>query len=161
MTFYYIGVDAVRRRLRRKQLDALITPFAAVKTSALPYGWWIRAIRQALGMSLEQFARRLGLASSSTAYQLEHAETQETLTLKRMRAAADVLGCDLVVALVPREPLEEKVKRQARHKAEERLSRVGHSMALEAQGGDDSAMEFLLDESARQILEKGGSDFWE
>ena len=78
-----------------------------------------------------------------------------------MRAAADVLGCDLVVALVPREPLEEKVKRQARHKAEERLSRVGHSMALEAQGVDDSAMEFLLDESARQILEKGGSDFWE
>lgn len=67
-----------------------------------PTDGWIHAIREALGLSLAQFAVRLGLASASTAYQLEKAEVAESITIKRFRAAANVLGCDLKIDLVPR-----------------------------------------------------------
>ena len=50
-------------------------------------------------MSLATFATRLGVASSSTAYQLEQAESDGGITLKRLRVAANALGCDVAVVL--------------------------------------------------------------
>ena len=112
-------------------------------------------------MSLDQFARRLGLASASTAFQLEHAEMSGSITVKRMRAAADVLGCDLIVALVPREPLQSLAEKQAIRKAGERLERISHTMAMEAQQVDESDMETLLKKSASDILARGGVNLWD
>ena len=112
-------------------------------------------------MSLDQFARRLGLASASTAFQLEHAEMNGSITVKRMRAAADALGCDLIVAVVPREPLECVAEEQAMRKASERLSRLSHTMAMEAQHLDKSDKDALLQKSAADILARGGVYLWD
>lgn len=112
-------------------------------------------------MTLEQFARRLGVASSSTAFQLERAEKDGSITVKRLRAAADSLGCDLVIALVPRDSLEKSVRHQARRKAEERLARLRHTMALESQGVASSEMQDLLERTTEELVTRGGPALWE
>src|SRR5580658_2841832 len=97
-------MDRARRLLRLQQLDRQLR---GVEIPQAPRDGWIRAIREALGLSLEDLAQRLGLASRTTAHQLERAEVSETITLRRLRAAADALGCDLAVVLIPRKPLSE------------------------------------------------------
>ena len=73
-------MDAKRRKLRRQQLDAQLLPFANLAAVDPPNGGWVRAVREALGMSLATFAARIGVASSSTAYQLEQAEVDGGIT---------------------------------------------------------------------------------
>lgn len=154
-------MDALRRNIRRQQLDAQLARFVDLSKMPTPRGGWIRAVREALGMSLDQFARRLGVASASTAFQLEHAEMNGSITVKRMRAAADVLGCDLIVALVPRVPLQLVAEEQAMRKAGERLARLSHTMAMEAQQVDKFEKETLLKKGASDILDRGGVYLWD
>jgi len=111
-------------------------------------------------MSLEQLARRLDLASSSTAFQLEKGEDEETISVKRLRAAADALGCDLVVALVPRQSLHQMARDQARRKAAEMLGRVKHTMEMEAQAVGKVELAALLEQTADEILRRGGNQLW-
>ncbi len=102
---HHRGMDPKRQELRRQQLDAQFEPLRPILTVGRPNGGWIRCFREARGMSLEGLAQRLKLASRSLAFQLEKAELDETITLRRFRAAADSLGCDLAIVFVPREPL--------------------------------------------------------
>jgi hypothetical protein len=46
-----------------------------------------------------------------------------------LQRAADALGCDLVYALVPRQPLEQIVAGRARDVSRDQLARVDHSDA--------------------------------
>jgi predicted DNA-binding mobile mystery protein A len=154
-------MDANLRDLRRKQLDAQLAPIAKLAKVPTPRGGWIRAIRESLGISLEQLANRLRLSSSSTAFQLERGEVDETISIKRMRSAADALGCDLVVALVPRKPLERYVRDQARRKAADQLGRVSHTMAMESQGVRKAELAVLLESSADEIIRRGGRHLWD
>jgi predicted DNA-binding mobile mystery protein A len=119
------------RNLRLKQLDrGLDLP---IRTLQRPSKGWIRAIRQALGVSSSEMARRLG-TSRQLPLQLEKGEGEDRITLKSLRAAANALDCDLVYAFVPRgETFEDLSERRACSEAESDALAVQHSMALEDQ----------------------------
>lgn len=93
---------------------------------------WIRTVREALSMSQAQLAKRLGVTQRSV-QSMEKGEASEGIRLETLRRAADALGCDLVYALVPREPLGATMERQARWLVASRLDAVNHSMLLEDQ----------------------------
>lgn len=115
--------------LRLHQLDD------ALRVSSLPTpprDGWLKAVRNALGMTTRQLAARLGLAQA-TIVQAEQSEAAETISLAQLRRLADALGCDLRYVLVPRTPLAKQVDVQAERKARERVSSISHTMALEAQ----------------------------
>ena len=112
-------------------------------------------------MSLATFAGRVGVSSSSTAYQLEQAEADGSISIKRLRVAANALGCDVAVILIPRIPLSEFAEQHATAKARERLRRVGHTMAMEDQGVSVPDLDELTRQTAQEILDKGGSALWE
>jgi len=61
-----------QRTLARKQLDRRLSPLRDLKLVAPPLGW-MRAIREALGMSARQLAARMG-ASPSRVPAIENAE---------------------------------------------------------------------------------------
>ena len=131
------------RNLRLKQLDRALEPYRAARKEARPSKGWIRAIRQALGISSGDLARRLG-TSRQLPLQLEKGEAEDRITLKSLRAAANALDCDLVYALVPRaDSMQELIENRARAEAKNRLLGVEHSMALENQavGRIDEAVE--------------------
>jgi predicted DNA-binding mobile mystery protein A len=132
------------RKLRIKQLDRSLEPYRAARKVSRPAKGWIRAIRQALGVSSGELARRLG-SSRQLPLQLEKSEAEDRITLKSLRAVAHALDCELVYALVPQADrlLHELVEDRARAEAKRRVLSVEHSMALENQavGKIDEAIE--------------------
>lgn len=105
--------------------------------TARPLGGWVRAIREALGMTTEDLAARMRLTQSSVT-RLEKSEKARTVQLDTLARTAEAMDCDLVYALVPRRPLDDIINDQASRRAMEQLRRLGHTMALEEQGlGDD------------------------
>lgn len=139
--------------IMRRQLDKTLTGLKAVTPQA-PVKGWIRAIREALGMSGTQLARRLQV-SQPRIPRLEQDELTGSVTLKTMQQVAEALDCTFVYALVPRTSLAETVRNQARTVAKERMERVAHSMLLEAQSlstdEQQASLEAAIDELAREM----------
>jgi len=137
-----------------KQLDRSLEPFQAARVVSRPQKGWIRAIREAMGVSAGELGRILG-SSRQLPLQLEKAEADDRITLKSLRKAADALECDLVYALVPKAgTMRELIENRARRQARKHVLRVEHSMALEDQavGRIDEAVE----EEARRRAERRG-----
>ncbi|HEY2354005.1 MAG TPA: mobile mystery protein A [Gaiellaceae bacterium] len=137
----------------RRALDA---KFLAVRTEAAnnppPPRGWVRAIREALGMSREDLARRLGVTRQAV-LQTEQAESTGAITLSKLREIAAALECDVYYSLVPRRPLDDVVNDRARRLAEERLGRIEHTMRLEDQLSERSDRDLLIDDLAREIAD--------
>ena len=130
------------RQLRSKQLDRALAPLRSAKVPRPPKGW-IRAIREALGLSSAELAERMK-ANRSLIVQQEKAEADDRITLKSLRAFANALDCDLVYAFVPRAgDLEQQVEARVRAAARTNVLGVEHSMALEnqASGNLEQAIE--------------------
>ncbi len=143
--------------LRRKQLDELLA--RQVEVVPRPHGGWLRAIRESLGMTLDGFGKRLGV-TRATAHQIEKAEVNESITIKRLRAAAAALECDLVVTIVPRQSLDQVVHDRAYRVARQDVEWVNHSMALESQALYDEAKESLVEETAQRLIERNDPRIW-
>lgn len=134
--------------LARKSLERRLAPVREINLAA-PSRGWLRAIRQALGMTARQFAKRLGVVPSRVVA-LEKAETHGSLTLKSLREAAEAMDCMLVYAVVPKRPLDEIMRARAERHAEQDLARLDHTMRLENQG---LTREDLATARARKIAE--------
>lgn len=124
---------AVTASKARKNLDFRLSEGRGLRQKlARPNQGWIRAIRQALGMTAEQLGRRMGV-TQATLSGLEASEINGSIRLATLRKAAEAMNCTLVYALVPYTSLEEIVQNQARKVATEQLKPVEHTMLLENQ----------------------------
>jgi predicted DNA-binding mobile mystery protein A len=131
--------------------------FAGIDSELLkkPPQGWIRTIREALGMTSTQLARRMGL-SQPRVIQME--KNEKNLKIVTLEKAAAALGCRLVYALVPDEPIEDMLRDRAREKATALTRKVNVNMALENQQVDSVAQ---IDELAAELLSGPLSDLWE
>jgi predicted DNA-binding mobile mystery protein A len=151
---------ALDRAAARKNLDKRLYPLMNADAFARPPRGWIRAIREALGMTTAQLAARLQIAQPS-AVGLEKAEADKAITLQTLERAARALDCTLVYALVPREPLDTLVHERAREIARERLHTISHSMALEDQRVGDADEQAQLERLAQKLMDGPGSALWD
>ena len=120
--------------LKRRQIDDLIRPLAELPQVPTPRVGWIRSVRTALGMTMEQLGKRLGRTSKQAIEQLEKSEANGSLSLHNLRSAADALDCEVIIAFRPKHgSIETTVRHLAMRKAREMDSQVRHTMALEAQ----------------------------
>jgi len=122
--------DAIRHLDKR---FAVLRPLA--KAARPPKGW-VRAVRDALGMTTAQLGRRIGV-SQPRVVELEQAEVSGSITLHSLQRAAEALGCRVVYALVPEKPLEATIRERAEERAVRHSGAVEHSMRLENQGVSD------------------------
>lgn len=148
-----------REALARKHLDRQVSGLNLEAFRKPPKGW-IRAVRDALGLTTRQLAARMDRAQPSITA-LEKNETTEAITLRSLREAAEALDCRLIYAIVPNDSLEAMARRQARSAAEARLRRINHTMGLEAQGVRKPELEAELDRLTEELLRTGGSRLWE
>lgn len=116
----------------RTALDKRLMSLRPIDKFAVPPKGWVRAIRDALGMSGAQLAARLGVKAPSVVA-LEQSETADTIRLETLRKAALALDCQLVYALVPNKPLADMVAERAQAKARGVIGGVSHSMTIENQ----------------------------
>lgn len=122
---------------------------------ARPIAGWIKAIRNALGMSQSDLARRLGV-SAEAVNKLEHAELRGGITIAKLSEVARALDCTLVYTLVPNTTLEQTVMTQARAEVRRVLDYAAHTMALEDQRIEDTRRDEAIEEAAWRLVEGGG-----
>lgn len=124
--------------LAAQQLDRRFSEVRDVLRGAeRPPRGWIKAIREALGMTTAQLASRMGVAQPRVA-ELEKREAARVVTLQSLERAAEALDCHLVYILVPKGSLEDRIIARAEAVADLHLSAVDHTMRLEKQGVNDS-----------------------
>jgi len=147
-------------KLARKQLDKRLASFGKVSLYARPSKGWIHALRTALGMTTYQYAERLNVSQPRIS-QLEAAEKDKTVTLDTLERAARALGCTFVYALIPNEPLEQKVIEQAEKKARQLLRKVDHTMSLENQGLEWPEQQEQYQALVKQLLDMPTKKLWD
>jgi predicted DNA-binding mobile mystery protein A len=103
---------------KRVTLAQTTRAFPRLKSKHVPRAGWIRAIREALGISQAQLAARAGI-SRATVQKLEHAEVRRRITLASLDRLAQAMGCQVAVAIIPKGGTLDEVRRnQALAKAE-------------------------------------------
>ncbi|MEI8388304.1 MAG: mobile mystery protein A [bacterium] len=119
-------------KIARKHLDAKFSEIKNLSIFVRPQKGWIRAIRNALGMTTAQLAKRLNVAQPRV-IAIEKDEVLGNLKLNTIESVAEALGCRFVYALVPEQDLESMVHEQAKKKAMTLLNKAEHTMRLENQ----------------------------
>jgi len=148
------------KALARKHIETRLAPLRERPELARPPRGWIRAIRDAYGMTTRQLAKRMG-KSQSVIVEMEKGEARDSLTLATLRNAAEALDCTLVYALVPNAPIDELLRKRARMVASQRFSRASHSMALEDQGLDSQAQERERERLIEDLLRGSPARLWD
>jgi predicted DNA-binding mobile mystery protein A len=141
-------VDRQFKDLRRYQLDRSLAAFSNARQENRPMRGWLRAIRQSLGLSMEDVARKLA-GTKSLIQQFEDAEKDDRITLGSLRRMADALGCTLVYAIVPKTgTLTELAEQSVRDQVVSDVHAVERTMALEDQAVGD--VEQLVKEETKR-----------
>lgn len=150
----------MRRDLARKHLDKRLSQWQPTSELAYPPRGWIRAIREAIGMTAAQLAIRLNV-SQPRVFALEKGEVSGALTLETISRVAQALNCTFVYAIVPNTSLEDMVNEQAQKKVAERLVRVDHTMKLEAQGLSDTDIAAEHERMVNELMKGNLKGLWD
>lgn len=151
---------AKERELARRQLDKRLKVLANINAFSTPPRGWIKAIREAMGMTAKQLGARLGV-SQPRALKIEEAEVSGALTLNTLERAAQALNCQLVYVLVPEKPLEELTRERAERLARKQFQITGHSRTLEDQKVDAADQQAQIDALTREYLASSHSRLWD
>jgi len=147
------------RSLPLQHLDKTLGPWRSLPRSR-PSRGWLRAVRQALGMTTRQLAKAVGVTQAAVV-DAERTEAKGDITLTTLQRYAAALGCELTYALVPKRPLQEVVEERAERIARDEVSRVNHSMALEDQSTGREHLEREIAELRRKLMEGKRSRLWQ
>ena len=148
------NASMARRALDRRIKDL----FSDDGMQTRPAGGWIRAVREAIGMTTEQLARRLGTTRQAV-HQLERSELADRIRIESLRRAAEALDCRLIYAFVPTTSIEDSAWRRAVAIAARELAPVDQTMLLEDQELLATERSAQVQERARELLDS--RSLWE
>lgn len=141
----------------RARLDVRLAQFGPIERYLPPDRGWVKAIRDALGMTTAQLAERMGVRQPSI-ISLERSEERGSIEMATLRRAAEALDCTLVYALIPNRSLDATVRARARAFLRRRRQPIAHSMLLEDQQVADHVTDADVDEVLRQT---SPARFWD
>jgi predicted DNA-binding mobile mystery protein A len=148
-----------KKKLIRDQLEVSLQRLAPVRNVCPPSKGWIRAIRNALGMTAKQLAGRIGVIQQAVA-RIEKAEPSGSVTIKTMQRVAEGLDCVFVCGFIPKTSLEAALRKQAERLAAKRLAQAAQTMTLEAQALDAKENEKVLAEMVDDLMATIPPDLW-
>ncbi len=109
---------------------------AGRRAASRPARGWLRAVREAVGLTQSGLATRIGVKRQSYA-QLEEAEERGSISFASMHRAAEAMGCELVYFVVPRDSVAGSYAELARinDPGAAHLKATDQSMALQEREG--------------------------
>ena len=140
-------------RRARRRLDTKLAAFHPPEQYAAPASGWLRAIRDALGMSQADLAARLDVTPQAV-QQMEAAEREGTIRLSTLRRAADAMDCTVAYVVLPRSTLESTVTAQAYRVLDAEIAATERTMALAAQ--DATVAREAVQELVDQLVASRG-----
>ena len=140
------------RDLRLNQIDRSLEPFGETRSVSRPQRGWLRAVREALGITMREVSRKMHKTPQTVA-SFEKSEATDRITLQTLRHYAEALNCELVYAIVPKSgSLKQLAETRARLKAERDVLAVEHTMALEDQA--TLGIQEKIERETKRMLKK-------
>ena len=150
-----------KNKLQIEQLESRIKLFSPTRQLPNPPTGWIKAIRLALGMSLQQLANKLSITKQSV-QEIEIREKEDAITLRSLRETARALDMELVYGFVPKDgSLEKHIENKAYLLAEKIVSRTSNTMKLEDQENTKQRIKKAIDERALMIKQELPKALWD
>ncbi|MBC7792697.1 MAG: helix-turn-helix domain-containing protein [Clostridia bacterium] len=127
-----------------------------------PATGWLKAVREALGMTASQVAARMDMSAVSI-YRVEGREISKTATLGTLEAQARAMNCRFVYAVVPEtdSSFEDMVDAQTRRVASRLSKRTNDTMELEGQRVSDQESVAQELELASRLKEHWTPGYWD
>ena len=153
-------MNAKHRKLARQQLDTTLKRYKPIAELAPPLKGWVRAIRDALGMTGTQLAERLNVNQQRIA-RIEQDERLGNVTINTMRNVAQAMDCVFVYGLVPKDTLEQTVRNRAQSVAKKRMARSDQTMRLEKQELSDKEKQKAFKSLVEDITSSMPKSLWD
>lgn len=122
-----VGRGSPVRAEMRKEVDEVVLALRVARRAAAGVKEmsqkpsWLRLVRQATGIPVEQLAQQLEVTKNEV-FRLEKAEREGRIVLGTLKRAAEALGCELVYGLAPKEGSLEDLAAGARAEREKRFA---------------------------------------
>ena len=148
------------RTLQMQQLEDKMKELGAIQL-AVPLSGWVKATRNALGISLIQMGNKLKITKQS-AHSLELREKQKSITLKSLEDAAKALDMKLVYGFVPMDgSLEKLIEKKAQTLATEIVQRIAGSMVLDDKKNSDKRLQKAIQEKSIELRNTMPKALWD
>ena len=149
------------KSLQLQQLNNKMLGFATLKQVAVPPTGWIKAIRTALGMSMQQLGNKLSVSKQGI-LDIEKREKEGAITIKSLREIALAMDMQLVYGFVPKDgSLDALIDRKAKELATQIVLRTSNTMKLEDQGNSNKRIQKAIEERAASIKDEMPKILWD
>jgi predicted DNA-binding mobile mystery protein A len=150
-----------KKSLQLQQINSKMLGFATLKQVAMPPTGWIKAIRTAIGMSMQQLGNKLNV-SKQAVMDMEKRERDGSITIKSLREIARAMDMQLVYGFVPNDgSLDALIEKRAAGLATQIVMRTANTMKLEDQANSKSRIEAAIKERAVVIQNEMPKILWD
>lgn len=150
-----------KKSLQLQQLNSKMLGFASLKQVAMPPIGWIKAIRTAIGMSMQQLGNKLNVSKQGI-MDIEKREQDGSVTIKSLREIARAMDMQLVYGFVPNDgSLDALIEKRATELATQIVMRTANTMKLEDQANSKKRIENAIRERAVAIKNEMPKILWD
>ncbi len=150
-----------KKLLQLQQLNSKMLGFASLKQVAMPPTGWIKAIRTAIGMSMQQLGNKLNVSKQGV-MDIEKREKDGSITIKSLREIARAMDMQLVYGFVPNDgSLDALIEKRATELATQIVMRTANTMKLEDQANSKKRLETAIRERAAAIKNEMPKILWD
>ena len=148
-------------KLQFQQLNEKIEQLTDLQYVIVPPIGWIKAIRNGIGMSMEQLGKKLSITKQGV-MDIEKREKEGAITIKSLQEIAKAMDMKLVYGFVPNEgDLEQMIETRAIEMAKKIVERTSNTMKLEDQANSKERIEKAIKERASEIINKTPKILWD
>ena len=144
-----------------QQLNKKMMAYTSLKQVAIPPTGWVKAIRTALGMSMQQLGKKLSITKQGI-QDIEKREKDGSITIKSLKELGRALDMQLVYGFVPNDgSLDALIERKATELAVKIVHRTSNTMKLEDQENSKDRIEKAVQERVAIIKNEMPKILWD
>jgi predicted DNA-binding mobile mystery protein A len=148
-------------KLQFQQLNEKLAQLNVLQHVNVPPIGWIKAIRNGIGMSMEQLGKKLSITKQGV-MDIEKREKEGAVTIKSMQELAKALDLKFVYGFVPNAgSLEQMLENRALEIATKIVERTSNTMKLEDQANSKERIEKAIKERSSEIINKTPKILWD
>ena len=148
-------------KLQFQQLNEKMLQLSGMQHVIVPPIGWIKAIRNGIGMSMEQLGKKLSITKQGV-MDMEKREKEGAITIKSMQEIAKAIDMQFVYGFVPNDgSLNQMIETRALEMATKIVERTATTMKLEDQVNSKERIENAIKERATEIINKTPKILWD
>ena len=150
-----------KNRLIIEQLDRKLKPFQKTKDVQMPDSGWVKHIRSALNMTLEQLGNRIKMTKQGV-LNIERRESSGSISIRSLKEIGNAMEMQFVYGFVPNHgSIETFIDMKAKELAKKIVLRTNQHMKLENQGTSDKKIKDAIVELTEEIKREMPKILWE